>query len=51
VIEHYLNDSSTNEWRKEMCAMWDEEVRPIQDEPHDVVFDASTPMLLRRQAA
>lgn len=51
MVEHYVNESSSDEWRKEMRAMWDEEVRPAPPEPHEVVLDQRTPMLLRRQAA
>jgi hypothetical protein len=48
---HYCNDSACAEWLREQIAMESEgETSPAQD-PHPVVMDASTPALLRRQAA
>jgi hypothetical protein len=48
---HYCADSATAEWLREQIAMETEgETSPAQ-EPHPVVMDASTPALLRRQAA
>jgi hypothetical protein len=51
-IVHYINDSSSDQWRQEMRAMWSEgETSPVQADPPAEVFDVRTPMLLRRQAA
>lgn len=48
---HYVNDSATGEWLAAMREIESEgELTPAQ-EPHPVVMDASTPALLRRQAA
>lgn len=51
-LTHYCNDSSNAAWL-EMCRAEETagERTPAQTEPHEVVMDASTPSLLRKQAA
>ena len=48
---HYVNDSATAEWLAAMREIESEGERTPAQEPHPVVMDASTPALLRRQAA
>jgi len=51
TLWHYSCDSSNAEWLEAMREIESEgELTPAQ-EPHPVVMDASTPALLRRQAA
>lgn len=51
-LMHYCNDSANAEWLKAMREIYTEGERsPCQRDPHDVVMDASTPALLRKQAA
>lgn len=48
VLTHYCNDSSNAAWLAAYREMESEGERP---EPHPVVMDDATPVLLRRQAA
>lgn len=51
-VTHYANDSASPEWLAAMREMYCEGERsPAQSDPHPAVMDASTPVLLRRQAA
>ena len=52
VLTHYCNDSASAAWLTAMREMETEGERsPAQTDPHPAVMDASTPALLRKQAA